>query len=41
MLDALKDEIHQVIDERRNGIVDEAPDETFGRYKPMLTLTPA
>jgi (E)-4-hydroxy-3-methylbut-2-enyl-diphosphate synthase len=41
MLTELKAEINQVIEDRRNGIVDEAPDETFGRYKPMLTLTPA
>ncbi len=41
MLSELKAEINQVIEDRRNGIVDEAPDETFGRYKPMLTLTPA
>jgi (E)-4-hydroxy-3-methylbut-2-enyl-diphosphate synthase len=41
MLTELKAEINQVIEDRRNGIIDEAPDETFGRYKPMLTLTPA
>ena len=40
MLTELKAEINQVIEDRRNGIVDEAPDETFGRYKPQLTLTP-
>ncbi len=40
MLTELKAEINQVIEDRRNGIVDEAPDETFGRYKPMVTLTP-
>lgn len=41
MLSELKAEINQVIEDRRNGIVDEAPDETLGRYKPKLTLTPA
>ena len=39
MLDALKAEIDQVIEDRRNGIIDEGPDETMGRYKPTLTLT--
>ena len=41
MLTELKAEINQVLEDRRNGIVDEGVDETFGRYKPMLTLTPA
>jgi (E)-4-hydroxy-3-methylbut-2-enyl-diphosphate synthase len=37
MIEALKDEIRQVVEDRRNGIVDEAAVE--GQYKPMLTLT--
>jgi (E)-4-hydroxy-3-methylbut-2-enyl-diphosphate synthase len=40
MLEELKKEILQVIEDRKNGIVDEAPDELTSRYKPMLTLTP-
>ncbi len=40
MLSELKLEINQVLEDRRNGIVDEGVDETFGRYKPTLTLTP-
>jgi (E)-4-hydroxy-3-methylbut-2-enyl-diphosphate synthase len=39
MIESLKQEILQVIEDRKNGIVDEAPDAN--RYKPMLTLTPA
>ncbi len=38
MLDALKHEIGLVLEDRRNGIVEE-PDEATSRYKPMLTLT--
>jgi (E)-4-hydroxy-3-methylbut-2-enyl-diphosphate synthase len=37
MVEALKDEIRQVVEDRRNGIVDEPAVE--GQYKPMLTLT--
>lgn len=37
MVEALKAEILQVIEDRRNGIIDEAEEE---RYKPQLTLTP-
>src|SRR5215211_3558966 len=37
MVQALKDEIIQVIDDRRNGIVDEPAVD--GQYKPTLTLT--
>jgi (E)-4-hydroxy-3-methylbut-2-enyl-diphosphate synthase len=37
MIDALKQEIVQVVEDRRNGIVDEPSVE--GQYKPMLTLT--
>jgi (E)-4-hydroxy-3-methylbut-2-enyl-diphosphate synthase len=37
MVEALKAEILQVIEDRRNGIFDEQPET--GRYKPMLTLT--
>jgi len=40
MLTELKIEINQVLEDRRNGIIDEGIDETFGRYKPTLTLTP-
>jgi (E)-4-hydroxy-3-methylbut-2-enyl-diphosphate synthase len=40
MLDALKDEIRQVIADRQAGITDEATDIMAGRYKPTLTLTP-
>ncbi len=39
-LTELKAEINQVLEDRRNGIIDEGVDETFGRYKPTLTLTP-
>ncbi len=38
MLDALKQEIGLVLEDRRNGISDE-PEEAASRYKPMLTLT--
>jgi (E)-4-hydroxy-3-methylbut-2-enyl-diphosphate synthase len=38
MIEALKNEIMQVVEDRRNGIVDEPAVE--GQYKPMLTLTP-
>ncbi|MDP9369325.1 MAG: flavodoxin-dependent (E)-4-hydroxy-3-methylbut-2-enyl-diphosphate synthase [Chloroflexota bacterium] len=38
MLDALKHEIGLVLEDRRNGIVEE-PDEATSRYKSMLTLT--
>ncbi len=38
MLDALKHEIGLVLEDRRNGIIDE-PEEAASRYKPMLTLT--
>lgn len=41
MLTELKAEILQVIEDRKNGIMDEPADETLGRYKPVLTLTPA
>jgi (E)-4-hydroxy-3-methylbut-2-enyl-diphosphate synthase len=37
MVDALKAEIMQVVDDRRNGVVEE-PTEA-GRYRPMLALT--
>jgi (E)-4-hydroxy-3-methylbut-2-enyl-diphosphate synthase len=37
MVEALKSEILQVVEDRRNGIVDEP--EVSGQYKPMLTLT--
>ncbi len=40
MLEALKDEIRQVIADREAGITDEATDVMAGRYKPTLTLTP-
>ncbi len=40
MLDALKDEIRQVIADREAGVTDEATDVMAGRYKPTLTLTP-
>jgi (E)-4-hydroxy-3-methylbut-2-enyl-diphosphate synthase len=36
MVDALKQEILQVIEDRKNGIVDEVEEE---RYQPTLTLT--
>jgi (E)-4-hydroxy-3-methylbut-2-enyl-diphosphate synthase len=37
MVESLKQEILQVIEDRKNGIFDEA--ETVDQYKPMLTLT--
>ncbi len=37
MIEALKQEILQVVEDRKNGIVDEPAFE--GQYKPMLTLT--
>jgi hypothetical protein len=37
MVDSLKQEILQVIEDRKNGIFDEA--EAIDQYKPMLTLT--
>jgi (E)-4-hydroxy-3-methylbut-2-enyl-diphosphate synthase len=37
MIDSLKAEIQQVIEDRRNGVEEEAPD--VDQYKPMLTLT--
>jgi len=37
MIDALKREILQVVEDRRNGVADEPAFE--GQYKPMLTLT--
>ncbi|MEZ4506360.1 MAG: flavodoxin-dependent (E)-4-hydroxy-3-methylbut-2-enyl-diphosphate synthase [Thermomicrobiales bacterium] len=37
MVQALKDEILKVVDDRRNGIVEESANEF--QYKPMLTLT--
>jgi (E)-4-hydroxy-3-methylbut-2-enyl-diphosphate synthase len=37
MVEALKAEILQVVEDRQNGIFDEQPET--GRYKPMLTLT--
>ncbi len=37
MVDALKSEILQVVEDRRNGVVEE-PTE-LGRYRPMLSLT--
>ena len=37
MVQALKDEILKVIEDRRNGIVEESANEY--QYKPMLTLT--
>ena len=37
MVQALKDEILKVIDDRRNGVVEESANEF--QYKPMLTLT--
>ena len=37
MVEALKAEILQVVEDRQNGILDEQPET--GRYKPMLTLT--
>ncbi len=40
MLEALKDEIRQVLADRAAGITDEATDVAAGRYKPTLTLTP-
>jgi (E)-4-hydroxy-3-methylbut-2-enyl-diphosphate synthase len=40
MLEELKKEILQVIEDRKNGIFEESEDEAAGRYKPMLTLTP-
>jgi (E)-4-hydroxy-3-methylbut-2-enyl-diphosphate synthase len=36
MLDELTKEIHQVIEDRKNGIVDEVEDHS---YKPMIALT--
>ncbi len=37
MVQALKDEILKVIEDRRNGVVEESANEY--QYKPMLTLT--
>jgi (E)-4-hydroxy-3-methylbut-2-enyl-diphosphate synthase len=37
MVDALKQEILQVVEDRKNGITDEV--ETVDQYKPMLSLT--
>jgi len=37
MVEALKNEIIKVVEDRRNGIVDEPSMD--GQYKPMLTLT--
>ena len=37
MVEALKDEILKVIEDRRNGVVEESANEY--QYKPMLTLT--
>jgi (E)-4-hydroxy-3-methylbut-2-enyl-diphosphate synthase len=40
MLEELKKEILQVIEDRKNGILDDEPDALTSRYKPVLTLTP-
>ena len=39
MLDALKAEIRQVIEDRRNGIVDEAEEQGYQPNRPVLQLT--
>ncbi|HEY8446804.1 MAG TPA: flavodoxin-dependent (E)-4-hydroxy-3-methylbut-2-enyl-diphosphate synthase [Thermomicrobiales bacterium] len=40
MIDALKAEIHKVIEERRSGQMEEEDAGAAGRYRPLLTLTP-
>ena len=39
MLDALKTEIGQVLEDRRNGVVDEAETDRYQPHKPVLQLT--